>query len=333
MPANSGVSFTLKVGRSAWLAVIKKPAGSAISSTSLSGKGVKVLWSTVNTTTAPAENELIKDLTIKNDVVSFTAGSKAGNAVIALYSNASCTGDILWSWHIWICDDIKDQTYNGHTWLDRNLGALSATAGDPLSLGLLYQFGRKDPFRGGAVIDAQTSIVTSGAEWPTPEKVTSSPEAHAIANPMKLLLRQNTTTDDWLAADVASQNNAIWDTNDKKTMHDPCPRGYRVPKRYAWNTGHTAGTAFLTTSNFTYDSTTLCRTYKSGNITVVYPIAGCLSASGVLTNVGSTGYYRTANQGTSNLEQADVLEITSSSINTQKGNFRSSAYSVRCVKE
>jgi hypothetical protein len=48
---------------------------------------------------------------------------------------------------------------------------------------------------------------------------------------MKLLLRQNTTTDDWLAADEASQNNAIWETNDKKTMYDPCPAGWRVPSR------------------------------------------------------------------------------------------------------
>ena len=124
----------------------------------------------------------------------------------------------------------------------------------------------------------------------------------------------------------------LW-SQDSKTMYDPCPRGYRVPEKYAWNVGHTAGAAFFTSGNFTYDSSNLCRTYSDGNITVVYPIAGCLSgSSGELTNVGTTGYYRTANKATEEAH-AEILEIGASSINTSKGNYRSSAYSVRCVKE
>ena len=306
------------------------PAGSQISSADLDGKSVKVLWSSYNTTTAPASNnDLISGLTLKNGIVSFTAGSRSGNAVIALCDNS---GKVLWSWHIWICDGITDQTYNGYTWMDRNLGALSAAKGNDLTLGLLYQFGRKDPFRGSAKKDANTYIQTTGT-WPTAvNQFPGSAEAYAIANPMQLISRQNSTLDDWFSADAAGQNHALWSSSGK-TMYDPCPRGYRVPEKYAWNVGHTAGAAFFTSGNFTYDSSNLCRTYSDGNITVVYPIAGCLSgSSGELTNVGTTGYYRTANKATEEAH-AEILEIGASSINTSKGNYRSSAYSVRCVKE
>ena len=37
--------------------------------------------------------------------------------------------------------------------MDRNLGALSAAADDPLSNGLFYQWGRKDPFMGSSDLE------------------------------------------------------------------------------------------------------------------------------------------------------------------------------------
>ena len=91
--------------------------------------------------------------------------TKKGNAVIALKVNK----DIYWSWHIWVTDDpthgsvyksfndIKRLRSDGTVepipdadwgWMDRNLGALSSsiTSSDwNRSIGLLYQWGRKDP--------------------------------------------------------------------------------------------------------------------------------------------------------------------------------------------
>ncbi|SIT17823.1 hypothetical protein SAMN05421786_107219 [Chryseobacterium ureilyticum] len=91
--------------------------------------------------------------------------SKKGNAVVALKVN----GEIYWSWHIWITDDptngssyksfdgvkrmrtdgiIEPIPNNEWKWMDRNLGAISSsiTASDwNKSIGLLYQWGRKDP--------------------------------------------------------------------------------------------------------------------------------------------------------------------------------------------
>lgn len=91
--------------------------------------------------------------------------TKKGNAVIALKVN----GEIYWSWHIWVTDDPSNgSTYKSFDnmtrmredgtieqipdsdwgWMDRNLGALSSsiTSSDwNRSIGLLYQWGRKDP--------------------------------------------------------------------------------------------------------------------------------------------------------------------------------------------
>ncbi|MDR6460888.1 hypothetical protein J2786_004039 [Chryseobacterium vietnamense] len=109
--------------------------------------------------------------------------AKKGNAVIALKVN----GEIYWSWHIWVTDDptngvtyksfnnVKRMKSDGTTevipdsdwkWMDRNLGAItsSITASDwNRSIGLLYQWGRKDPIpplvtRGNDFYEASGSI-------------------------------------------------------------------------------------------------------------------------------------------------------------------------------
>ncbi len=91
--------------------------------------------------------------------------AKKGNAVVALRVNS----EIYWSWHIWVTDDpTNGSTYKSFDsitrvrgdgtveripdsdwgWMDRNLGALSSsiTSSDwSKSMGLLYQWGRKDP--------------------------------------------------------------------------------------------------------------------------------------------------------------------------------------------
>jgi hypothetical protein len=312
------------------------PAGSAITSATLNGKGAKVLWSSYNTTTAPASNdELISNVAYADGKITFTAGAngfKEGNAVIALYDDAACQGNILWSWHIWLCDDIKEQSYNNLVWLDRNLGALAAEAGNPLNIGFYYQFGRKDPFRGAAAINANTYVATTGT-WPAvTATIPAQPEAYAIANPQQLIAR-NKDPRDWFTTDTATQNHALWNSGGK-TMYDPCPLGYKVPGSYDWNVGQGAETSFFTNSNLTFDSTTYCATYKSGDTVVVYPIAGCTSGAGELSNVGVKGYYR-ATGNVETTKYGDVLELvlSGSVINPVQGNYRGSGYSVRCVKE
>lgn len=95
------------------------------------------------------------DAKIKVDI---SKGKGKGNAVIAF----KVDGVIYWSWHIWVTDDPTKGVYYSHLtetdvngnpiyiqYMDRNLGALSSSFLDnqwQKSGGLMYEWGRKDPF-------------------------------------------------------------------------------------------------------------------------------------------------------------------------------------------
>lgn len=94
---------------------------------------------------------LISNVEYADDVITFSASGDEGNGLIALLD---ADGNIVWSWHIWCTDAPAEQKWNENAWLDRNVGATSATADDVTSYGLLYQWGRKDPFIGANTIGA-----------------------------------------------------------------------------------------------------------------------------------------------------------------------------------
>lgn len=75
----------------------------------------------------------------------FATGKSEGNALVTLHS---ADGQILWSWHIWVvADEVGTSTSaDGLVWMDRNLGALNNNVGDVANRGMLYQWGRKEPF-------------------------------------------------------------------------------------------------------------------------------------------------------------------------------------------
>ena len=92
--------------------------------------------------------------------------------------------------------------------MDRNLGATSATPGDAGALGLLYQWGRKDPFTQDAEKTTQTvNIQTS------------------IQNPhMKY---------GYINGWCSRYNPNLW-KGEVKTIYDPCPAGYRMSPSDFW---------------------------------------------------------------------------------------------------
>lgn len=191
-----------------------------------------IIWETYNNAEAVTKNTVIAavdfDKQEANDfytmVFQMPATVHAGNALIAA-KNAS--GDILWSWHIWIpASVITTGTYGISTpaMMDRYLGALeAATAGTPATatnIGLAYEWGRKDPFPGpkafnsgtGATV-AGTAITASG----TPISI-----AESILNPTKMIAKDGK---DW----NSTHDGTLWNDEGKKTKYDPCPPGYKVP--------------------------------------------------------------------------------------------------------
>lgn len=110
--------------------------------------------------------EMIANLRYEDGKIVFSASAHKGNAVIAARDEA---GTILWSWHIWMTDKPAEQVYNNGagTMMDRNLGATSATPDDPGSFGLMYQWGKKDPFCGVAELaSGKSTKLSTKAQWP-----------------------------------------------------------------------------------------------------------------------------------------------------------------------
>ena len=196
---------------------------------SLDGTPVKaeVLWESFGTSEVPERGDVIASEAVlgADGYVSFTAG-RDGNAVIAV---KDASDNILWSWHIWVCDGFDPvataQVYynNAGTLMDRNLGAISATPGDARANGLFFQWGRKDPFIGTY---QEWSQAKSTLIWPDfnnySEEYQEFTLDYSIKNPTRIMDARNS---DWLV-DYESHPGR-WASS--KTEYDPCPPGWRVP--------------------------------------------------------------------------------------------------------
>ena len=201
----------------------------------------EVLWESFGTDKAPEPGDIIAKATYDSanpDFVTFTTPEllKNGNAVIAA---RDAGGNILWSWHIWVCKDY-DPVATAHTYyndagvlMDRNLGATSATPGDIAAVGLLYQWGRKDPFLAGHEIaypysgTATRETAASTLAWPSPvaSNASTGTIGYAIAHPTTFITANNNM--DWYYSSERTTDNTRWQP--QKTLYDPCPSGWRVP--------------------------------------------------------------------------------------------------------
>lgn len=197
---------------------------------------------------------MISSVSLKDGYVEFVASGVHGNALIAVEDS---DGNIIWSWHIWYPEEqfAAVATKTGYELMDMNLGAM--TKGQlPLenadSYGLLYQWGRKDPFTAAATVTGTTSTVGAplydidgnsvsieASSWYSLENNTLE---YSIANPVVCLSNycQYAESRDWLAAEYS--DDALWGNPDGdywedgeyvnkgfKTIYDPCPAGWRVP--------------------------------------------------------------------------------------------------------
>lgn len=302
-----------------------------------------------------------------------TTEAKAGNAVVAVVTQE---GEILWSWHLWVAD-YKPETAlfttpanaSGTTWtfMDRNLGALNNTPNSFDSHGMIYQWGRKDPFTSAGTftimnmdedysyeIDGERPLYDiNNQELPatrtlkefhgTIEKSIRNPRVYyamtykytgELDEYGKEIVVNDYLTRDWV--DVS--NDDYWGgVSGKKTIYDPCPAGYKVPTCDAdGNTPY----AWLVFANMVWDSTNHGATQNG----MWFPATGTRAyASGGLdhseTNPYSGIWIGTAGKASSTPEIYPELYgqymfiINSKRMFKVSKDARSQGMSLRCVKE
>ncbi|MCI1785105.1 MAG: fibrobacter succinogenes major paralogous domain-containing protein [Bacteroidales bacterium] len=310
-----------------------------IPSKSINPASVGIVWETAI--------NLISVGSINYGEVTVTAGGSAGNAVIAAYSGADQTGDILWSWHIWVVDYDPDNggaTYTvtnsasaSYVFMDRNLGATTSIPGLVTSDGLYYQWGRKNPFTASSSVNANSEVTIydkngNGFILKDREQTVSAHNnlLNAIGNPHVFYVGVDGTNInyDWYTAmdDINYQNDALWGGSDisapsAKTIFDPCPAGWRVP---AWNGSKSPWDDF-NTSNSSWAN------YGRTKNGAYYPAAGNRPCeSGALQDVGATGYYWSASPYSFYVY---TLEFRNDEVLFSDTCHRASGYSVRCVRE
>lgn len=207
----------------------------------------EVLWESFGTDYAPSKGELIANASLSGGYVNFSTATpmRNGNALIAV-KNAS--GTILWSWHIWLCAGFdpastQQRYYSGKYLMDRNLGATSTDRSSIGTLGLYYQWGRKDPFLNiGRFIRyyaneyqnyANDFMAASTATVPNPvmtSQATGTIE-YATAHPMTMIYSNSSNVNrDWYWTAGPPYEDTRWAA--KKTKYDPCPPGWRTPDTF-----------------------------------------------------------------------------------------------------
>jgi len=309
-----------------------------------------VLWESFGTSTVPNVADLVRNVTLTDGYVNFTATDKKGNALIAVKDDS---GNILWSWHIWMTDAPALQVYNNNAgiMMDRNLGATSATPGDVRALGLIYQWGRKDPFMSGNSIAFKTSSFQKRAAstiliWPTAnasEHLSGNNTLdYSVKNPTTFILNTSSPYD-WYCTSGIFRNDTLWRST--KTIYDPCPAGYRVPDGGDNGVWAIALTSSPEAPESNWDDTNRGMDFgatdmRLGTGTIWYPGAGVIRRDDAsLESVGAVGNYWSCNY---------KFEIYTSGTNCSAYNFnlgnsggynptsyytRAWGLSVRCLAE
>ena len=124
--------------------------------------------------------------------------------------------------------------------MDRNLGAIGTDL--KTRYGLVYTWGRKDPFTSNEVYNAAGRKDRFINHWPT---IYTSNGSEAKTYDLTYMTRHPTTYvyTGWYAKLYTYYDNALWGDPapvntygwaSVKSVHDPCPEGYRLPSRYTW---------------------------------------------------------------------------------------------------
>ena len=289
----------------------------------------EILWETWNNQETVTPNSVIASVGVDGDFITFAtpATFHAGNALIAA---KDASGTILWSWYIWLpatpVADVADANYSTKNAMTRNLGALvDATIDAPTtveSFGLLYEWGRKDPFPGLGVLSGAGAITVAGnvSAQEGPMSVED-----AIKNPNVYVYKAKA---DWAAdgTDTAS----LWGET-TKTVYDPCPVGYMLPQRNK-SCAFWSGTKWTASTDPFVLNEANC-SFSVGSL--VFPIAGYIDDGGEgQKKAGTRTIVWSGRWDSGTVNGYGLYGYTDDGVAFRnQGNVRARGGSVRCVTE
>ena len=297
------------------------------SSNTLEVASVKVLWETWCNDQEVTPKSIIKNMMAEEGNVYFVVPENfhTGNALIAAYDD---NDKVLWSWLIWVPETeptVATFSYTtGCEIMSRNLGALIDTKpgeiADPRSFGLLYEWGRKDPFIGAkAAGSAEFATFAGSAMTTTSEPITMD---QAIENPLLFVC---VSGKDWM---VQPQDRMLWGDQERsgtKTIHDPCPPGYRVAGRKRASFFSNDGSSI---TGWAYSAENYY--FQLGDPVTTLPICGYINSDGVITPDYACVWNTHMDNDT---QDVSYCQWVGEGASKKKGKQRAWGGSIRCETE
>jgi len=289
------------------------------------------------------------------------------------------TDGYMWSWHLWITDYDPDvdkmpwtegkylyevpngsvhkyssferiPIYKNSYIMDRNLGAKGYTREDGWALcaGMLYQFGRKDPFPPSDIIYS-----INGAQRSNVSKSSGPrPMYESVAYPVNFV----TNRGDWTSnVEYRSSN---WNDlhraavkGEGKSFFDPCPPGWKLPVNSIWTEFGNKAANVVYASNWagadpdqnsyaTNAANAGWMIYLDGESaseeTIYFPGSGMRNYSDAIYSGGGMGAMWAANQGDSDNSTGVYLYYENRSgffWLPAQSFYRSMGLSVRCITD
>lgn len=302
----------------------------------------------------------------EDKTISFLSTGVDGNAVVVLYDSE--TMRIAYSWHLWFVDGgVRDiTTKTAGVWMDRNLGALGNTKEDEWkAYGLLWQWGRKDPFIGSNAWEYD--------DWGTEKKAFEDLTAPNYINPKFAqehswkavsAVGQFETIDASLAYPMRfvckTAGDAVWtdemvlytwrNADGSKGVYDPCPAGYHVPDYDEFANPEKEGSLAYDMSNGGAVVPYLGQNINNGGYyvgngaenemwmpAVPYRTPGV--SSGRLSAFGKYGTYWTSQATEYDEESGSAYKYNSYvssdilKFSTRNSSSKAGGYSIRCVRD